>query len=147
MQKYLPPRPRKISSTTINFSFSEKSSPCSVCCHHAESCPSPCQVSTCLLSLTPVMTAEEPLDTSNREKSSKKKDLMIKSCRCAPVPSRVNSKDAEADGPCSMSLRNRPQRQVASKLMCWGLAEVYKPSPPFRNSVMTHSHQHRLAEA
>lgn len=113
----------------------------------AESFPLPCEVSTCSLPLTPVMTAEDPWDTSNREKSIRKKDLMIKSCLCAPVPSRVKSEDAEADGPCWMCICERLQRRVASKLLCFeGLAEVYKPSLPFRNSV-THSYQHCLAVA
>lgn len=114
--------------------------------HHTKSFPMPREVSNCLRPLTPVMTAEDPWDTNNREKRSRKKDLMMKSCRCAPVPSGVKSKDCEAVGPCCMCLRDRPQWQVASKLMCWGLAEFYKPSPPFRNSV-THSHQLRLTGA
>lgn len=103
-------------------------------------------ISTCLLSLTPVMTADDPCDTNNKVKSSRKKDLMMKSCLCAPVSSRVKSKDSEAVGPSCMCIRDRQQRQVAFKLMCLGLAEVYKPSPPFRNSV-THSHQNHLTRA
>lgn len=116
------------------------------CSAYSESFLMPRQLRACLLPLTPVMTAEDPWDTNNREKSSRQKDLMMKSCLCAPVPSRVESKDAEAVRRCCMRIRDRPQRQVASGFMCWGQAEVYKPSPPFKNSV-THSHQHHLTEA
>lgn len=104
------------------------------------------EVCICLFPLTPVMTAEDPWDTNNREKNSRKKDLMMKSRLCAAMPSRVKIKDAEAVGPCCMCMRDRPQRQMASKLMCWGLAEVYKPSPPFKKHIVTHSHQHHLTE-
>lgn len=100
---------------------------------------------TCSAALTPVITAEDPWDTNNSEKSSKKKDLMMKRCLCVPVPARVTSKDAEADGPSCMCIRHGLQSQVASKLVCWGLALVYKPSPPFRNSV-THSHSTALED-
>ena len=100
----------------------------------------------CLLPLTPVMTAEDPLETNNREKSSTQKDFMMRGCVCAPMPSTVKSKVAESVGLCRMCIRDRPQRRVASKLVCRGLAEIYKPSPPFKNSV-SHSHQHHLSEA
>lgn len=69
----------------------------------------------------------------------------MKRCLCVPVPARVTSKDAEADGPSCMCIRHRLQSQVASKFVCWGLALVYKPSPPFRNSV-THSHSTALED-
>lgn len=87
---------------------------------------------TNLSPLTPVMTAEDPWDTNNREKSRRKKDLMMKSCLCAPVPSWLKRKDTEAVRPRCMCMRDRLQRQVASKLLCWALVEVYKPSPPFK---------------
>lgn len=35
--------------------------------------------------LTPVMTADEPPDTSNREKRSREEDLMMKSCAGTPL--------------------------------------------------------------
>lgn len=84
------------------------------------------------------MTADDPWDTNNREKSRRKTDLMMKGCLCAPAPSRLKIKDAEA-GPCCMCARGRPQRQMASKLMCWGLAKVYKASPPFKKVIVSHT--------
>lgn len=44
------------------------------------------------------MTAEDPWDTNSREKSRRKKDLMMKSCLSvsAPVSFRVRGKDGDA---------------------------------------------------
>lgn len=50
-------------------------------------------------------------------------------CSCT---SRLKSQDVEAVGPYCMCMRDSPQRQMAFKLMCWGLVAVYKPNPPFK---------------
>lgn len=87
------------------------------------------------------MTADDPWDTNNRDKSSRKKDLMMKSRLCAPVTFEMKNKDAVAVGPCCICLCDSLHGQMASKVVCWGLAEFYKPSLPFKKLTVTHPHQ------
>lgn len=87
------------------------------------------------------MTADDPGDTNIRDRSSRKKDLMMKRGLCAPVTFKMKNKDAVTVGPCSICLCVSLRGQMASKVMCWGLAEVYKPSQPFKKLTVTHPHQ------
>lgn len=104
------------------------------------------------------MTAEEPLDTSSREKSVRMKDLMTKTRIGAPAPSRLRRDDVAA-----AAAESRPGCMWSARAEEWpgntggveGLGHLYiKPTPPSaakkkrkkekKKVIVTHSQQRRL---
>lgn len=101
------------------------------------------------LQLTPVMTAEDPLDTSSREKSVRKKDLMMKTRGGAAAPSRLRREDvvgaavAESGARCMWRRRvtgaaeERPRKTLEAP-RCRG--RFYKADPTVTPSTPRHRH-------